>query len=302
MKNSIKDNITDTITDAITSDEQAKTHTGYLAINWVGMSGVQSAIADGDLHVPAKVDVYMDLKSGSRGIHMSRLYMILNEELLGKPVTFQKLSSVLKSFILSQEGLSQQAKLKMSYEGLVKTQSLKSGVSGFRSYPIEIEAEMNEFGKLKTTIRFVVTYSSTCPQSAKLSKEFLKNTFKTHEELISWYESDRIYPATPHAQRSTMTVELQTANDIELNIPAWILTVEEALKTTVQTAVKKADEMEFARLNAENTMFCEDAVRVVAEVLDKNKEITGYRLAADHFESLHSHNASSIMVKSFNCN
>lgn len=294
MKNSIKGNIK--------SDEQAQVNTDYQAINWVGMSEVQSMVSENGLQIPAKVDMYVNLKNGSRGIHMSRLYMIHNEEILGKPVSIKNLFSVLKKFITSQDGLSQQAKIKISYESLVKTQSLKSETAGFRSYPVQITAEMNSDGTLQVTTRFMITYSSTCPQSAKLSKEFLKNKFQTHEELINWYESDHIYPATPHAQRSQMTVELQTAPAVELNISAWMASVEDVLKTTVQTAVKKADEMEFARLNAENAMFCEDAVRKVAGILDTKSNILGYRLSAEHFESLHSHNATSFMVKAFNCN
>ena len=35
--------------------------------------------------------------------------------------------------------------------------------------------------------------------------------------------------------------------------------VEETLATLVRTAVKHEDEQEFARLNAANLMFCEDA-------------------------------------------
>jgi GTP cyclohydrolase IB len=85
----------------------------------------------------------------------------------------------------------------------------------------------------------------------------------------------------------------------ELNISGWIQQIENCLQTPVQTAVKKADEMEFARLNAANTMFCEDAVRKTAAFLDLNSNIEGYRLTADHLESLHPHNATSQIVKNF---
>ena len=63
------------------------------------------------------------------------------------------------------------------------------------------------------------------------------------------------------------------------------------------TAVKKADEMEFARLNAANTMFCEDAARKVAAFLDEYSSIQSYKLTADHLESLHPHNATSQIIK-----
>ena len=42
---------------------------------------------------------------------------------------------------------------------------------------------------------------------------------------------------------------------------------EGALKTPVQSAVKREDEQAFARLNGRNLMFCEDAARRIAAVL-----------------------------------
>jgi GTP cyclohydrolase IB len=264
------------------------------------MSDVQSSILDHDLHVPAALSLFVDLKAGSRGIHMSRLYLIHTENILNQGLTTEKISDVLNKFIQSQDGLSSAAKIKINYQSLIKTESLKSEMAGFRSYPVEIESWADASGLKMITTKLVIMYSSTCPQSTKLSKEFFKNKFDTHEKLIQWYESNENYPATPHAQRSHMTVEIQTLNQ-EINIKSWILKIESALKTTVQTSVKKADELEFARLNAENAMFCEDAVRFVANALNA-EDLIGYRLTAEHFESLHSHNAYSQIVKSFNCN
>ena len=49
--------------------------------------------------------------------------------------------------------------------------------------------------------------------------------------------------------------------------------MEAALGTPVQTAVKREDEQAFARLNAANLMFCEDAARRVAAVLSSDRRI-----------------------------
>ena len=74
----------------------------------------------------------------------------------------------------------------------------------------------------------------------------------------------------------------------------WIEKLEkQVLKTPVQTAVKREDEQEFARLNGSNLMFCEDAARKVAEWLDSDEEVSGYWARMEHRESLHSHNAVS---------
>ena len=281
----------------IKSDEQSLIHSNYSGINWVGMSKIQSFITEGAHQIPMELDLFVDLRSGYRGIHMSRLYQLQMKSILGKKVSAHQLKDVLIQAIISQEGLSSQAKIKMKYQTLLYTKSLKSGIEGFRSYPVEITAVADQKNLIQLQIQFVVTYSSTCPQSAKLSKEYFKDQKLSPTELQQWYDSEQIYPATPHAQRSMMTVELRLDPNEEFEISKWIEKIEFCLETPVQTAVKKVDEMEFARLNAANTMFCEDAARKVAAFLDEYSSIQSYKLTADHLESLHPHNATSQIIK-----
>ena len=59
----------------------------------------------------------------------------------------------------------------------------------------------------------------------------------------------------------------------------------------VQTAVKREDEQAFARLNAANLMFCEDAARRVAAALADDARIERFEADVAHFESLHAHDA-----------
>lgn len=281
----------------IKSDEQSLTHQDYTAINWVGMSKIQSCIVDQDRLVPMELDIQVDLRSGQRGIHMSRLYALQMNELMGKSLTQSRLQAFMTQAVTSQDEASRQARMTMRYQSLLKTKSLKSETEGFRSYPIEISIEGNREGFKKVVTKFVLLYSSTCPQSAKLSKESFKEMISNQDTLMQWYNSNEIYPATPHAQRSEMTVELLTSEII--HVPAWIQKIEACLKTGVQTTVKKADEMEFARLNAENPMFCEDAARTVAAYLKGFPEVKGFRLVAEHLESLHPHNAYSQITHNF---
>jgi GTP cyclohydrolase I len=65
----------------------------------------------------------------------------------------------------------------------------------------------------------------------------------------------------------------------------------------VQAAVKREDEQEFARLNGANLMFCEDAGRKLKAALEADERLRDYRVEAVHVESLHPHNAVSIVVK-----
>lgn len=71
----------------------------------------------------------------------------------------------------------------------------------------------------------------------------------------------------------------------------------EALVTETQVFVKREDEQAFAELNAANTKFVEDAVRLVHEKLDDVENILDFKLIASHNESLHSHDAVAVLVK-----
>src|SRR3546814_1070248 len=74
-----------------------------------------------------------------------------------------------------------------------------------------------------------------------------------------WLASERGLAATPHAQRSSADVRVQLKPSFgQLSIESLIDAIEAALGTPVQTEVKREDEQAFARINAENPMFCED--------------------------------------------
>jgi GTP cyclohydrolase I len=104
--------------------------------------------------------------------------------------------------------------------------------------------------------------------------------------------------ATPHSQRSIaqIKVKLETGAD-NFPIIALIDLVETTLKTPVQAAVKREDEQEFARLNGQNLMFCEDAARQLQYALNQQSQFDDFWLRVNHYESLHAHDAVSITTK-----
>lgn len=285
----------------IKSDVQIQQLQDYQALDWVGMQRIQSSLRHHENLIPCDLSLGVDLKEGHRGIHMSRLYSLMMEYFLQQELTTQSLDQLLTHAISSQEGISTHASLTLNYKLPVKTQALKSGKSGFRNYEVSVSALKSSGEALKVWLKFAVIYSSTCPQSAALSVETFNAQSSSSVGLI-----DRL-PATPHAQRSVMDCELvlQGNDHFDVNdlMKSFIQIVENTLKTPVQTAVKKADEMAFAVLNSENLMFCEDAVRKVdsdfkARIKHQPVELCGYRIKTRHEESLHPHDAVS--QKSFN--
>lgn len=274
------------------------------ALDWVGMAGIDLPIrcADGrggSLTVPARIAVQVNLAdAAARGIHMSRLYLALARSLGGQPLTPAGLSGVLHELVASHAGLATRARLRVDYRQMLQRPALVSDNTGWRGYPVTVDARLLD-GRLTVELGCEVVYSSTCPASAALSRQLNQRQFDhdfggaapTRHAVREWLGSEQGMAGAPHAQRSTARVTVRLAAGSDLPVPELIDAVEAAVATPVQTAVKREDEQAFAELNARNLMFCEDAARRIRAVLDADPRIAGYRIIAAHHESLHAHDA-----------
>jgi GTP cyclohydrolase IB len=256
---------------------------------------------------PARADAFVNLiDPKSKGIHMSRLFLSLQEHLEKSTLDFPLLQSVVDSFCQSHEGLSDSASVKVSFDYLVQRPALISDYKGWRSYPVTFSVSSKK-GVLRQELSVRVTYSSTCPCSAALARQLIQEKFRedfSHmgaipfEQIEAWIRKDSSILATPHSQRSFVDVQIAVdASHPSLSFLELIDGVEKILGTPVQAAVKREDEQEFARLNGKNLMFCEDAARRVKALLEKDRRVVDYRVQANHVESLHPHDAVSIVTK-----
>ena len=281
------------------------------AIEKVGMRQVEIPILIEDengsyVRQPALIDVYVDLKEPfAKGIHMSRLFNILVSYFESTPLSLVNIRKLLEALSQSQQSISSKSYLKLSYQHILKKKALLSQSKGWRYYPISYDFSY-ENKTLKTELQFEVTYSSTCPCSAALSRQLIQQKFDHHfssqgtlsqKEVSQWLEKKENSGGAPHSQRSTGKVKLCFSQDNMPGVSNLINDIEESLKTPVQASVKRVDEQEFAKLNAENLMFCEDAVRILKHHFESKDFILDYKIEVEHFESLHPHNAVAIAVK-----
>ncbi len=285
----------------ITSGQSVSTE---LPLKWVGMEAIAiplyMAISDHQItKVNAKADIFVSLdKPEAKGIHMSRLYIKLNDILTGSPLTGSLLTQLQNELILSQQGLSESAKIKLQFELTCKKNALLSDEYGYQSYPIVISREYI-YGKTVTELMLTIPYSSTCPCSSSLSQQALSNAMEQHfensmivkSELLQWIMSMEGTVATPHSQRSYAYIKLKITGEELPDIEKLIIEFEQVIGTPVQTAVKRQDEQAFAQLNANNLMFCEDAARRIKQAIEQYKDVGGYWFKVEHQESLHAHNA-----------
>jgi GTP cyclohydrolase I len=275
-------------------------------LDWVGMRRIALpllvACDKGEPRlVAASADIGVDLASAeTRGIHMSRLYLLLQDTLATTPLTAAALRALLRECIDSQSGLATTARLTLRWEQLLRRRALASDNAGWKAYPVEVDATLSPSGA-EIVLAFGVEYSSTCPASAALSRrsnadrfesDFAGDDAPSKVAVLDWLASGRGLSATPHAQRSRADVRVVLRNDVDaLPLLELVDAVEAALGTPVQTAVKREDEQAFARANADNLMFCEDAARRVAAVVASSPRVVRFDVTVSHFESLHAHDA-----------
>ena len=301
----------------VTSDSSAELP---FTLQWVGMEEIAVPVAisiPNNIPIPnkeqtvenrqtvsAKANVYISLdQPEAKGIHMSRLHAVMNE-LAYQDFNKETVNQTLDTLIESQSGVGHAAKIQLSFELMLKKQALLSGESGYQSYPVILSAEKH--GKaLSCEFELTIPYSSTCPCSASLARQLYADAIRTQfsastidkADLLDWIQSSAGSVATPHSQRSYTYIRLALeANDWPC-MASLIFELEDTIGTPVQTAVKRIDEQEFARLNAENLMFCEDAARRIKFSLENMAAVRNYWFKVDHQESLHAHNAVVIDEK-----
>ncbi|CAI8988442.1 MULTISPECIES: GTP cyclohydrolase FolE2 [Pseudomonas] len=270
-----------------------------LPLEWVGMCGIALPVLFDGQRLSAKADAGVSLDDGeARGIHMSRLYLAL-EMLEQESLTPALLRCVLQRFLDSHEGLSNSAYLNIHADLLLKRPALISPLSGWKNYPVSIEARLKN-AMFHVELKIDIPYSSTCPCSAALSRQLIQQQFiddfanksLQHADVLAWLGSTKGIVATPHSQRSNAQLKLRLDDYLDdLPLIALINDAEAALGTAVQTAVKRADEQAFALANGQNLMFCEDAVRRLNLALKRSPGINAFHLKVVHAESLHAHDA-----------
>ena len=221
----------------------------------------------------------VSLDAEKKGINMSRIMRSFYAH-AEETFSFEVIEAALDDYKSDLESFDARIQMRFSYP--MKVESLRSGLSGWQYYDIALEL-VEQNGVRKRIMHLDYVYSSTCPCSLELSE----HARATRGQL-----------ATPHSQRSVARISM------ELDADAGTLWFEDAvalcraaIPTETQVMVKREDEQAFAELNAANPVFVEDAVRLFAEALQGEARVADFRVMASHQESLHSHDAVSLLTE-----
>ena len=221
----------------------------------------------------------VSLEADLKGINMSRIMRSFYEH-KGGVITGEWMGRILKSYL--RKVVSKDARLKISFSYPMLRPSLRTKLSGWQFYDVAFEGVMTRDGRYRRFIHFDFVYSSACPCSAELT-EHARDQRKAY--------------GVPHSQRSKARVSLEETEGKKI----WIEDVHalclKALQTETQVMVKREDEQAFAELNGAYLKFVEDAARLLYLEFDRDKRIKDFRIACSHLESLHSHDAVSVICK-----
>ena len=253
-------------------------------IQHVGISNFRLPIRyktrdNGPLTLETSVTGTVSLDAEKKGINMSRIMRSFYRH-AEEDFSFEVIEAALDAYKTDLDSFD--ARIQMRFSFPVKVESLRSGLSGYQYYDIALEL-VEQDGVRRRIVHLDYVYSSTCPCSLELSE---------HARQF------RGQLATPHSQRSVarLSVELREGQGV-LWFEDLIELARRAVPTETQVMVKREDEQAFAELNAANPIFVEDAARLFTEALHEEPRIGDFRVVASHQESLHSHDAVSVLTE-----
>ncbi|MAE57336.1 MAG: GTP cyclohydrolase [Halobacteriovorax sp.] len=252
--------------------------------------------ADGTLMShDTEASMFVLIEGHKTGANMSRFCNILQEQSSTDPINHDFFKTILRRYRTElrdyeDEPLIPEAYLKLKFNYPVKQPSLKSGNWGWQYYECEWEGIEGKDGNPLMQLTLKYEYSSTCPCSLSMAKQY-------EEEYRAGKTTEGSGIASAHSQRSIATVTVTYSPDSDVTIEKLIELLRVALPTETQSLVKRIDEQAFAILNGDNPMFVEHASRRISHVLNDVEEFLDWEAKVDHVESLHSHNAVAYIRK-----
>ncbi|MEM1341801.1 MAG: GTP cyclohydrolase FolE2 [Pseudomonadota bacterium] len=234
---------------------------------------------NGPLILETSVTGTVSLEADKKGINMSRIMRSFYAH-AEKTFSFGVIEAALDDYKTDLESFDARIMMRVSFP--MRVGSLRSGLEGYQYYDIALEL-VEHAGVRRKIIHLDYVYSSTCPCSLELSE----HARATRGQL-----------ATPHSQRSVARVSVELAPEQDrLWFEDMVEMCRAAVPTETQVMVKREDEQAFAELNAANPIFVEDAARLFAEGLQADARVGDFRVIASHQESLHSHDAVSVLTE-----
>ncbi|MDB6122088.1 MAG: folE2 [Pedosphaera sp.] len=252
-------------------DKQNERDHRELRIDKVGVRGLRFPIQIRDkAHVLqntiATIGMYVDLPKEFKGTHMSRFIEVLNAH--GNVVHVENITDILHA--MQKKLHADTAHLEMEFPFFLTKKAPVTGMEGLMDYTARFDA--TAIGKeIDFVLTVMVGVTTLCPCSKAISEH------------------------GAHNQRGTVTVQIRSKQAIW--IEDLIALVEGSASSELYSLLKRQDEKAVTERAYENPVFVEDLVRNVAMKLNAHLDVTWYKVEAENYESIHSHNAYASIEK-----
>ena len=249
-------------------DIQNERDSRSLDINRVGISSLRIPIRvrgrDGNIQATiAEFQLGVFLSSEYRGTHMSRFVEVLNAN--ERCFDYESLETLAYQLLEVLETQEVEVRLKFPYfmEKMTPVTEKKSWLD----YDVGFKITASNQDKIDLVTTVEVQVKTLCPCSKEISQ----------------------YGA--HNQRSRVKFDFRLDPKDPFWIEEAIQLVEASGSSELFSLLKRQDEKYVTEVAFQNPVFVEDLVRNVAFKAQKINRIKWYRIEAENFESIHTHNA-----------
>ena len=253
-------------------DKQSERDHRELRIDKVGVRGLRFPIQVRDKahsvqNTIATIGMYVDLPKEFKGTHMSRFIEVLNAH--GTMVHVENIPDILLA--MQRKLRAATAHIEMEFPYFLEKRAPVTRMVGLMDYTARFDAAaVGE--KIDFVLTVIAGVTTLCPCSKAISRH------------------------GAHNQRGRVTVQLRSAGIVW--IEDVIAMVENSASGELFSLLKRQDEKAVTERAYENPVFVEDLVRNVALRLNAHSNVTWYKVEAENFESIHSHNAYACIEKS----
>lgn len=251
-----------------------------LPLDEVGISGKTVWVTLPEGRLPFAATVTVDLPTGHRGIHMSRIEQVVSE-LYGQPFSSPNDYAVKLATKVAEQQQGESARVVIEGKRPLLRHTAISGHLSVDPLLCRVEAQVKkekEGARVRIISGIGVSHITACPCTQLYN----------HEVFSEWGDS----PMPTHSQRSQTWIYLSGPPPLPAH--DQLLTCLEAALHLTQDLLKRPDEAEIVLKSHRFPQFAEDAVRETARAAalhfrDSLPPETGVIIESLSLESIHTH-------------
>ncbi|MDD2889377.1 MAG: GTP cyclohydrolase FolE2 [bacterium] len=215
----------------------------------------------------ATINMYVSLPKEFRGTHMSRFVEILNK--YKDTIAIKNMKPMLES--IRKKFNADSAHIELLFPYFIEKTAPCSKAKSLMEYECEVICSLSEKEGFNFTLGVKIPIATLCPCSKELVKK------------------------GAHNQRGKIIIFVKSKTFFWLEDIVRI--AENCASTSLYSILKREDEQFVTKWAYDHPVFVEDAVRNVAQKLDKLSNINWYSVEVESYESIHNHDAYAFIEK-----